>query len=171
MEGITDARRFLSALRCTANTKPVVIIKSGNGAAASRAAATHSGTLIGSDEVFDAALRRTGAVRVNTFVQLFSAAKCLASRYRPVGPRLAIISNGGGPGVLAADWLAQLGLQLGVPGADAAQALAPALPPHATLTDLLDLSEEAGAEHYAAAIRSCAQDANIDGLLVITRPS
>jgi acetyltransferase len=125
MEGITDARRFLSALRCTANTKPVVIIKSGNGAAASRAAATHSGTLIGSDEVFDAALRRTGAVRVNTFVQLFSAAKCLASRYRPVGPRLAIISNGGGPGVLAADWLAQLGLQLGVPGAEAAQALAP----------------------------------------------
>jgi acetyltransferase len=170
MEGITDARRFLSALRSTANTKPVVIIKSGNGAAASRAAATHSGTLIGSVGVFDAALRRTGAVRVNTFVQLFSAAKCLASRYRPVGPRLAIISNGGGPGVLAADWLAKLGLQLGVPGAEAAQALAPELPPHATLTDLLDLSEEAGPEHYAAAIRSCAQNPNIDGLLVIYSP-
>jgi acetyltransferase len=170
MEGITDARRFLSALRGTANTKPVVIIKSGNAAAASRAAATHSGMLIGSDEIFDAALRRTGAVRVNTFVQLFSAAKCLASRYRPVGPRLAVISNGGGPGVLAADWLGQLGLQLGRPGAESARTLAPLLPVHATLTDLLDLSEEAGPEHYAAAIRACAQDANVDGLLVIYSP-
>jgi acetyltransferase len=170
MEGITDARRFLSALRLTANTKPVVIIKSGNAAAASRAAATHSGTMIGSDEVFDAALRRTGAVRVNTFVQLFSAAKCLASRYRPVGPRLAIISNGGGPGVLAADWLNNLGLQLSQPGADAAQSLAGELPPHATLTDLLDLTEEASGQHYAAAIRACAQDPNVDGLLVIYSP-
>lgn len=170
MEGITDARRFLSALRLTANTKPVVIIKSGNAAAASRAAATHSGTMIGSDEVFDAALRRTGAVRVSTFVQLFSAAKCLASRYRPVGPRLAVISNGGGPGVLAADWLGKLGLQLAQTSAEAALALAPELPAHATLTDLLDLSEEAGGEHYAAAIRACAQDPHIDGLLVIYSP-
>ncbi|TFW19382.1 bifunctional acetate--CoA ligase family protein/GNAT family N-acetyltransferase [Duganella callida] len=171
MEGITDARRFLSALRGTANTKPVVIIKSGSsGAAASRAAATHSGTMIGSDEVFDAALRRTGAVRVNTFVQLFSAAKCLASRYRPVGPRLAVISNGGGPGVLAADWLGKLGLQLGRPGAESALALAPDLPPYATLTDLLDLSEEAGPRHYAAAIRACAQDPQIDGLLILYSP-
>jgi acetyltransferase len=170
MEGITDARRFLSALRGTANTKPVVIIKSGNAAASSRAAATHSGTMIGSDEVFDAALRRTGALRVSTFVQLFSAAKCLASRYRPVGPRLAIISNGGGPGVLAADQLGKLGLQLSQPGTEATSALAGELPPYATLTDLLDLSEEASGAHYAAAVRACAQDPNVDGLLVIYSP-
>ncbi|MGS0759146.1 hypothetical protein ACVBEH_32815, partial [Roseateles sp. GG27B] len=70
--------------------------------AAQQAAQTHSGTIVGSDDVFDAALRRAGAVRVRSFVELFSAAKCLASRYRPVGRRLAIVTNGGGPGVLAA---------------------------------------------------------------------
>lgn len=94
MEGITDARRFLSALRATANTKPVVVLKAGREAAGSQVALTHSGNIIGSDEVFDAALRRAGAVRVKSFAQLFSAAKCLASRYRPVGSRLAIVTNG-----------------------------------------------------------------------------
>lgn len=170
MEGLTDARRFLSALRGAANTKPVVVLKAGNAAAASQAALTHSGAFVASDEVFDAALRRTGAVRVKSFVQLFSAAKCLASRYRPVGPRLAIVTNGGGPGVLAADWIEELGLELAQLSAASVAALAPQLPAHATLTNLLDLSEEADADTYCAAVQACARDDQVDGILVIYSP-
>ena len=170
MEGLTDARRFLSALRGAANTKPVLVLKAGNAAAASEAALTHSGASVDSDDVFDAALRRTGAVRVKSFVQLFSAAKCLASRYRPVGPRLAIVTNGGGPGVLAADWIAELGLQLAHLSGEGAQALAPQLPANATLANLLDLSEEADADAYCAAVLACARDRLVDGILVIYSP-
>jgi acetyltransferase len=170
MEGITNARRFLSALRGAANTKPVVVLKAGNASVAAQAAQTHSGAIVGSDEVFDAALRRTGAVRVKSFVQLFAAAKCLASRYRPAGPRLAIVTNGGGPGVLAADWIDEQKLQLAQLSPASAQALAPLLPPHATLDHLLDLSEEAGAEHFASALQACAHDSQIDGILVIYTP-
>jgi len=103
MEGISNARRFMSALRSAANSKPVVVLKSGRRSAGCAAALTHSAAIVGSDDVFDAALRRAGAVRVHSFVDLFSATKCLASRYRPVGRRLAVVTNGGGPGVLAAD--------------------------------------------------------------------
>ena len=170
MEGIHNARRFISALRAAANAKPVVVLKAGRKAAGSQAALTHSGAIVGSDEVFDAALRRAGAVRVKSFAQLFSAAKCLASRYRPVGPRLAVVTNGGGPGVLAADWIAELGLELGRLSPASAAALAPQLPKLATLTHLLDLSEEAGPEHYRAAIAACSSDAAVDGILAIYSP-
>ena len=170
MEGLTDARRFLSALRGAANTKPVVVLKAGNAALASQAALTHSGAFVASDEVFDAALRRTGAVRVKSFVQLFSAAKCLASRYRPVGPRLAVVSNGGGPGVLAADWIDELGLQLACLSQESVQALTPLLPPQATVDHLLDLSEQADADAFCAAVQACARDPLVDGILVIYSP-
>ncbi|EIF33969.1 acyl-CoA synthetase (NDP forming) [Burkholderia sp. Ch1-1] len=170
MEGITNARRFLSALRAAAITKPVVVLKAGRKAAASQAALTHSGNIIGSDEVFDAALRRAGAVRVRSFAQLFSAAKCLASRYRPVGSRLAIVTNGGGPGVLAVDWLTELGLVLARLSPDTSAALAPQLPRLATIANLLDLSEEAGPQHYRAAAAACAADSEVDGILVIYSP-
>jgi len=111
MEGISDARRFMSALRSAASAKPVLVLKSGRRPEGNEAAQTHSSAIVGSDDVFDAALRRAGAVRVKSFVELFSAAKCLASRYRPVGKRLAIVTNGGGPGVLAADWVNEIDLQ------------------------------------------------------------
>ncbi len=145
LEGISNARRFMSALRAAANAKPVVVLKAGRRSAGTRAALTHSGAIVGSDDVFDAALRRAGAVRVRSFVELFSAAKCLSSRYRPVGPRLAIVTNGGGPGVLAADWISEIKLQLGCLDENQARALQPLLPPLATLSDLIDLSEDASA--------------------------
>lgn len=170
MEGIRDARRFMSALRAAATAKPVIVMKSGRQPAGLRAALTHSGTIVGSDEVFDAALRRAGAVRVRTFAQLFSAAKCLASRYQPVGRRLAVITNGGGPGVLAADWASDLGLTLGALAPDVARALQPELPSLATLQGLIDLSEEADASHYRAALKACATDVTIDGILAILSP-
>ncbi|HET6787655.1 MAG TPA: GNAT family N-acetyltransferase, partial [Aquabacterium sp.] len=170
VEGISHARRFMSALRSAANAKPVVVLKAGRKPAGNEAAQTHSGAIVGSDDVFDAALRRAGAVRVRSFVQLFSAAKCLASRYRPVGKRLAIITNGGGPGVLAADWVNEILLQLGKLSPESARALKPLLPPLASLSDLMDLSEEAGPEHFRAAIEAAKRDRDIDGVLVIFSP-
>jgi acetyltransferase len=148
LEGISNSRRFMSALRAAANAKPVVVLKAGRKTAGNKAARTHSGAIVGSDDVFDAALRRAGAVRVRSFVALFSAAKCLASRYRAVGRRLAIITNGGGPGVLAADWISEINLQLGQLSAASAEALKAVLPAQASLCDLIDLSEDASPEHY-----------------------
>lgn len=170
MEGISDARRFMSALRMAANAKPVVVLKAGRRPAGNEAAQTHSGAIVGSDDVFDAALRRAGAVRVRSFVELFSAAKCLASRYRPVGKRLALVTNGGGPGVLAADWINELQLELGKLSAASAETLKPLLPPLATLTDLIDLSEEADADHFKAALDAAGKDRGVDGVLAIYSP-
>lgn len=170
LEGIRNARSFMSSLRAAANAKPVIVLKAGRKPAGSKAALTHSGAIVGSDDVFDAALQRAGAVRVRSFVQLFSAAKCLSARYLPVGKRLAIVTNGGGPGVLAADWANELHLELATLPAPAAAALAPQLSPLATLHDLIDLAEDADAEHYRAAVSACAASNGIDGMLVILSP-
>ncbi len=169
-EGISDARRFMSALRGAAIAKPVIVLKAGRKPAGNEAAQTHSGTIVGSDDVFDAALRRAGAVRVRSFVELFSAAKCLASRYRPVGRRFAVVTNGGGPGVLAADWINEIDLQLGKLSAEAAAALKGQLSPLASLADLIDLAEDATPEHYRAALDAVSHDHAIDGVLVIHSP-
>jgi acetyltransferase len=170
MEGITQSRRFMSALRAAANSKPVVVLKAGRKPAGNRAALTHSGSIVGSDDVFDAALRRAGAVRVNSFVQLFSAAKCLASRYRPVGRRLAIVTNGGGPGVLAADWVSEIRLELGSLTPEQAQALKPLVPALATLSDLIDISEEATPAQFREAVLAAGHAKQIDGVLAICSP-
>lgn len=170
MEGISSARRFMSALRAAANAKPVIVLKAGRKTAGNKAAQTHSGAIVGSDDVFDAALRRAGAVRVRSFVELFSASKCLASRYRPVGKRLAIVTNGGGPGVLAADWVSEIDLELGQLSPATATELKTRLPSLASLSDLIDLSEEASAEHYRAAIDAAGHDKAVDGVLVVHSP-
>ena len=170
LEGIGSARRFMSALRSAAIAKPVVVLKAGRRLAGNEAAQTHSAATVGSDEVFDAALRRAGAVRVRSFVELFSAAKCLASRYRPVGARLAIVTNGGGPGVLAADWVNEIGLTLGRLSPMTIAGLKPLLPDVASVSDLIDVSEDATPEHYVAAIRAAAADKDVDGLLAIHSP-
>ena len=170
LEGIRNARRFMSALRAAANAKPVIVLKAGRKPAGEKAALTHSGAIVGSDDVFDAALQRAGAVRVRTFVQLFSAAKGLSGRTLPVGKRLAIVTNGGGQGVLAADWANELGLELAALPQDAAAELAPQLSPLACLQSLIDLSEDAGAAHYRAAIKACAASSGIDGVLAILSP-
>lgn len=169
-EGITNARQFMSALRSAAHAKPVVVLKAGRKPAGNEAAHTHSASIVGSDDVFDAALRRAGAVRVRSFVELFSAAKCLASRYRPVGKRLAIVTNGGGPGVLAADWINEIGLQLGKLSPASRDALQPKVPALASLTDLIDLSEDATPSHYRAALDAASADREVDGVLAIFSP-
>ncbi|MDP1901424.1 MAG: bifunctional acetate--CoA ligase family protein/GNAT family N-acetyltransferase [Rubrivivax sp.] len=149
MEGTRDARRFMSALRAAAYAKPVVVMKSGRQAAGSRVALTHSASIVGADEVFDAALRRAGVVRVQQFTQLFSAAQCLASRFRPVGDKLAIVTNGGGPAVLAADWADAHGI---------------------TVAQVQDLGEEADGPAYVAAMQAAVEERGFDGVLLIYSP-
>ncbi|MBK9363351.1 MAG: bifunctional acetate--CoA ligase family protein/GNAT family N-acetyltransferase [Rubrivivax sp.] len=170
MEGIRSARRFMSALRAAAYAKPVVVMKAGRRPAGSKAALTHSASIVGSDDVFDAALRRAGVVRVRAFTQLFSAAKCLASRFRPVGKRLAIVTNGGGPGVLAADWAGDIGLDVAHLGQAGIDALQPQVAAGAVLDGVIDLGEDATGAHYRAALEACVKDRNTDGVLLIYSP-
>ena len=112
MESIGDARSFLSAAREVALTKPIIVIKAGRTEAAAKAAASHTGALAGSDEVLDAAFRRCGVLRVNSISDLFDMAEVLAKQPRPQGPRLTILTNAGGPGVLATDALIDAGGEL-----------------------------------------------------------
>ena len=149
LEGIRHARRFMSALRAAAYAKPVVVMKAGRKPSGSKAALTHSAAIVGADDVFDAALRRAGVVRVRMFTQLFSAAKCLASRFRPVGRKLAIVTNGGGPGVLAANWADEIGLDVAV---------------------VNDLGEDAGPDAYRAALEAAMADRSADGVVLIHSP-
>ena len=164
------ARRFMSALRAAARNKPVIVLKAGRYEAGKRAAITHSGAMVGGDDVFDAALRRAGAVRVDSLVNLFAAAKCLTSRQKPVGNRLAIITNGGGPGVLAADRATVIGVALAVLSAASIEALRRKLPKLTAVDGPLDLGEDAGALDYLAAVEIVAADPGVDGLLIIVTP-
>ena len=168
------ARRFMSALRAAARNKPVIVLKAGRHESGKRVAVTHSGAMVGGDDVFDSALRRAGAVRVDSFVQLFAAAKCLTSRQKPVGNRLAIITNGGGPAVLAADHAAAIGVELAVLSADSLEQLRARLPAWSSALSgtagPLDLGEDAGAADYLAAVEIAAADTHVDGLLIIVTP-
>ncbi|HCY62738.1 MAG TPA: GNAT family N-acetyltransferase [Oxalobacteraceae bacterium] len=170
LEGIRDARRFMSALRAAANAKPVIVLKAGRKPSGTKAALTHSGAIVGSDDVFEAALRRAGAVRVRSFVQLFTIAKCLSARHRPQGKRLAIVTNGGGPGVLSADWANDLGVTLSSLPPAAQAELMPLLPAQTTHDPFLDLGENAEAEHYRLAIKALGACENVDGVLAILSP-
>ncbi|TCV89024.1 bifunctional acetate--CoA ligase family protein/GNAT family N-acetyltransferase [Sulfurirhabdus autotrophica] len=170
IEGIHHARSFMSALRAAARIKPVIVVKVGRHEAGSKAAFSHTGALVGSDDVFDAALRRAGVVRVNTIVQLFSAAKALSTRFRPTGNKLAIVTNGGGPGVMAIDHAADLGVAIAALGEDTLTQLSTGLPPTWSHGNPVDIIGDATAERYRHAVTSCMQDAEVDGVLVILTP-
>ncbi|MBS7351294.1 MAG: GNAT family N-acetyltransferase, partial [Comamonas sp.] len=147
-----------------------VVLKAGRKLGGSQAALTHSAAIVGSDDVFDAVLRRAGAVRVDSFVELFSAAKCLAARYRPVSRRLAVVTNGGGPGVLAADWMNSMNLDLGQLSESAIAQLAPQLLPQAAITDLINVTDQATPEHYRLAIETALNEPHIGGVLALLCP-
>ena len=170
MEGIRNGRRFMSALRAAARSKPVIVLKAGRRDRGRHAALTHSGTMVGGDDVFDAALKRAGAVRVDSFVQLFSAAKCLASRYRPVGNRLGVIGNGGGPGVLAADYAFLRGIEIPALSPATLAKLKKILPTAPSLENPIDIGEHATAADFEAAAGVLAASPEIDGVLVVVTP-
>jgi len=170
MESIGDARSFISAAREVALTKPIIVIKAGRTAAAARAAASHTGALAGSDDVLDAAFRRCGVLRVNSISDLFHMAEVLAKQPRPSGPRLAIVTNAGGPGVLATDTLIALGGELAELSKESMDALNKVLPPHWSHGNPIDILGDADPERYAQALAIVAKDANSDGLLVALTP-
>jgi acetyltransferase len=170
MESIGDARSFLSAAREVALTKPIIVLKVGHTDAAAKAAASHTGSLTGSDEVLDAAFHRVAALRVNTIEELFDMAEVLGKQPRPRGPKLAIVTNAGGPAVLAADMLITQGGQLAELAPDTLAALARFLPAHWSHANPIDILGDAGPAHFSQAVGLAAKDANNDGLLVILTP-
>ena len=170
VEGISDARSFMSGLRVAARLKPVIVVKSGRNESGTRAAVSHTGALVGGDHVFDAAIQRAGAVRVTTVSQLFAAAQTLASGTRVEGPRLAIVTNGGGPGVMAADRAADLNVPLAELSEKSIDGLSAILPAHWSHSDPVDILGDADAERYRAASEIVLADENVDGLLVLLTP-
>ena len=170
IEGIRNARSFMSALRAASRFKPVILVKVGRHAAGSKAALSHTASLVGSDNVFDAAVNRAGVVRVQTVMQLFSAAKAISCGFRPVGNRLAIVTNGGGPGVLAVDRAVDLGVQIATLSDKTIDYLNLHLPPNWPHANPVDLIGDAQAERYRHAVKACLEDENVDGVLAILTP-
>jgi acetyltransferase len=170
MESIGDARSFLSAAREVALSKPIILIKAGRTEAACKAASSHTGALTGSDEVFDAALRRCGVLRVQNISDLFYMAEVLSKQPRPRGPRLTILTNAGGPGVLATDALIANGGKLAPLSADAEAALNAFLPLHWSHANPIDILGDADPERYAKTLKIAIDDPASDGLLVTLAP-
>ncbi len=170
VEGIRDARRFMSALRGAARVKPVLLIKAGRHPDVSQAILSHSGAKVGDDAVFDAALRRAGVIRLYNMAQLFSAANALFSHFRPRGNRLAIITNGGGPGVMAADRAADLGIPMATFSESTIEKLNAALPAGWSHGNPVDILGDGGAEQYRKALAAVLEDDNVDGALVMLTP-
>ncbi len=170
MESIGDARSFLSAAREVALTKPIIVIKGGRTGAAAKAAASHTGTLAGSDEVLDTAFRRCGVLRVDTIEDLFNMTELLAKQPRPKGKRLTILTNAGGPGVLATDALVKEQGALAELSPETIAQLDKILPTHWSRSNPIDILGDATAERYTQALKIAAADKNSDGLLVILTP-
>jgi acetyltransferase len=170
MESIGDAHSFLSAAREVALSKPIIVIKAGRTEAAVRAAMSHTGSITGSDAVLDAAFRRGGVLRVQNISDLFDMAEVLAKQPKPKGPRLAIITNAGGPGVLATDALISSGGELADLSQDSLNALNNLLPRHWSHNNPVDILGDASPERYVSAIEIVAKDPKNDGVLVILTP-
>jgi acetyltransferase len=171
VEAITQARKFMSAARAAARAKPVVVIKAGRSEAAAKAARSHTGALAGADAVYEAAFRRAGMLRVDDLDELFAAVATLATGLDATGDRLAIVSNGGGVGVLATDSLIAEGGRLAELGADTLTRLDQALPPVWSHANPVDLIGDATGERYAAALEALLADPGNDAILVMNCPT
>ena len=170
LETIGDARSFLSAAREVARRKPIIVLKAGRTQAAAQAATSHTGALTGSHEVFEAACRRSGILSVNRIDEFFSMTDVLAKQPSPQGPRLTILTNAGGPGVLATDALMSAGGRLAELSPQTLAALDKMLPAHWSHSNPVDILGDADPERYAKALEITVQDPNSDGLLVILTP-
>ncbi|MCX8006012.1 MAG: GNAT family N-acetyltransferase, partial [Burkholderiaceae bacterium] len=174
VEGVRDARAFMSSLRAAASAKPVVLLKVGRYMTGSKAAMSHTGALVGDDAVFDMALRRVGAIRVKAYNQLFAATEALAAGRLPQGTpgnRLAIVTNGGGPGVLAADAAAECEVALAHLSPPTREALDAILPPTWSRGNPVDIVGDADTERFAQALRIVLQDPANDGVLLLFCPT
>lgn len=171
VEQITNARKFMSAARIAARAKPVIVVKAGRSAGGAKAAQSHTGALAGADNVYDAAFRRAGMLRVNTLRDLFDAAEMLATGMRPQGDRLMIVTNGGGLGVLAADALEAARGRLAPLSEAGRKALDAALPAAWSHSNPIDIIGDANGARYSAAMSVAAQEPDSDAILVMNCPT
>ncbi len=170
LEGVDRARRFMSALRAAARVKPVVVMKAGRHGMGPGDTAFHTGALVGADDVFDAAMRRAGVLRIRDFSELYTAAATLGAGVRVRGRKLAIVSNAGGPGTIAADRAQDRGLQIARLGAESLRRLAEELPPAAREGNPVYVRPDVDRTQFAAAMRICLEDPEVDSLLAILVP-
>ncbi len=170
MESVGDAKSFLSAAREVSLTKPIIVIKAGRTEAAGRAAASHTGSLTGSDEVLNAAFRRSGVIRVDDISDLFHMAEVLSKQPRPKGPRLTVVTNAGGPGVLATDALITSGGELAELSPETMESLNEFLPAPWSYANPVDILGDADPERYAKTLEVVREDKGSDGLLVVLTP-
>ena len=170
VEAITDAKKFMSAARSFARAKPIIVIKSGRFKEGAKAAASHTGAMAGEDIIYDTAFKRAGIVRVKKIGDLFNCSSILAKQPRPTGPNLAIVTNAGGPGVLATDALIELGGKLAELSEETMKKLNSFLPPHWSHANPVDIIGDANEDLYEKTIEVCLGDKNVDGILVICVP-
>jgi acetyltransferase len=170
MEGVGNARKFMSAARAFARRKPIIILKPGRHTESAKAAQSHTGAMAGDDAVYDAAFRRVGVVRVKEIAELFDAAEVLDSERLPRGPRLAIVTNSGGPGVMATDALIDLGGELAKLSDENIKEINTFLPPYWSKANPIDILGDARVDSYAKALNICLRDSMVDGVLVIYAP-
>ena len=171
MEGVGNARKFMSAAREFARRKPIIILKPGRFAESARAAHSHTGAMAGDDSVYEAAFRRAGAVRVGEIAELFDAAEVLDSKRLPAGSRLAIVTSAGGPGVMATDALIHLGGELAELSPESMKQLDTLLPPYWSKANPVDLLGDATIDRFMKALTICFRDPMVDGVLVIYVPT
>jgi acetyltransferase len=170
LESVTDSRRFMSAARTFTRSKPIVVYKAGRFAASAEAAASHTGAMAGVDAVYEAAFQRAGMVRVDRAEDMFDCAELLARQRTPAGPRLAIITNAGGPGVMAADELLERQGELAVLTPETIDKLNSVLPQHWSHRNPVDVLGDARPERVATALQIVVADPNVDGVLVVLTP-
>jgi len=171
IESITSPRKFMSAARAAARNKPVIAIKSGRNAASAKAAASHTGALAGSDAVYHAAFRRAGILRVYDLLELFDAVNTLGTGLKAANDRLAIITNGGGLGVLATESLVEQGGRLADLAPETIEALNARLPATWSHSNPVDIIGDATPERYEAALEEVVKDPNVDAVLVLNCPT
>jgi acetyltransferase len=170
IEGITDAREFMSAARHFARTKPIIVVKAGRFSESAKAAASHTGSLTGEDMTYDAAFKRAGIVRVEEISDLFNSAEVLGMQPLPRGPNLAIVTNAGGPGIMATDALIARGGKLAKLSQKTMKILNKTLPHYWSRGNPIDILGDAKADRYSAVVEACFEDENVDGLLIIYTP-
>jgi len=170
VENLTNVRKFMSAARSVSRIKPIIMLKSGRSPAGAKAAASHTGAMAGEDAVCDAAFKRAGIVRVDTIEELFDCAELMAKQPRPRGSRLAILTNGGGPGVMAADTLAKYGKDPEALDPETIAAFDTFLPPFWSRGNPIDILGDASAHRFGQAMEVCFNSKNLDGILVILAP-
>lgn len=170
MESIKDARRFMSAARSIGKTKPIIILKVGRSSEGAAAVSSHTGSLSGDDTLYDALFRRSGVARVNTVKELFNTAQTLSTQHPPKGDQLLVITNAGGPGVLATDAHIQQGGEMATLSKSTIAKLDEVLPPAWSRGNPIDVLGDAGVTRYKEAFKICLQESSADGILVILTP-